>query len=89
MPETASSLEGDVTAEVQETAAGGRSRPRLGEWVVVGVALSYAFLLLFAPLVALARGEERLRRRVRARGDGLAESGLGAAQDEPVGSGRG
>jgi len=56
VPETASSLEGDVTAEVQETAAGGRSRPRLGEWVVVGVALSYAFLLLFAPLVALARG---------------------------------
>ena len=40
-------------------------------------------------LIALARGEERLRGRVRARGDGLAESGLGAAQDEPVGSGRG
>ena len=56
MPETARSLEGDVAAEIQETAAGGRARPRLGEWAVVGVALSYAFLLLFAPLVALARG---------------------------------
>jgi sulfate transport system permease protein len=56
VPEPARSLEGDVAAEIQETAAGGRVRPRLGEWVVVGVALSYAFLLLFAPLVALARG---------------------------------
>jgi len=54
--ETARSLESDVAAQIQETAAGGRARPRLGEWVVVGVALSYAFLLLFAPLVALARG---------------------------------
>jgi sulfate transport system permease protein len=56
VPETARSLEGDGAAEIQETAAGGRARPRLGEWAMVGVALSYAVLLLFAPLVALARG---------------------------------
>ncbi|HEY6065715.1 MAG TPA: sulfate ABC transporter permease subunit [Thermoanaerobaculia bacterium] len=34
----------------------GRLRPRLGEWIVVAGALLYAVLLLFAPLVALARG---------------------------------
>jgi sulfate/thiosulfate transport system permease protein len=54
--ETARSLDGDVAAEIEEAAAGGRARPRLGEWVVVAVAVSYAVLLLFAPLAALARG---------------------------------
>jgi len=43
-------------AAVDEAATGGRVRPRLGEWVVVAIALVYAALLLFAPLAALARG---------------------------------
>jgi len=54
--ETARSLEGDVAAEIPETAADGRARPLPGEWVAVAVALSYAVLLLVAPLAALARG---------------------------------
>ncbi|HEX9302907.1 MAG TPA: sulfate ABC transporter permease subunit [Thermoanaerobaculia bacterium] len=56
MAETARSLEGDVAAEIPETAADGRARPLPGEWVAVAVALSYAVLLLVAPLAALARG---------------------------------
>ena len=43
-------------AAIEEAAADGRVRPRLGEWIVVAVALAYAVLLLFAPLAALARG---------------------------------
>lgn len=47
---------GSKAAAIEEAAAEGRIRPRLGEWVVVGVALTYAVLLLFAPLAALAQG---------------------------------
>ncbi|HEY3171526.1 MAG TPA: sulfate ABC transporter permease subunit [Thermoanaerobaculia bacterium] len=56
MAEPARSLEGDAATAVEEIAAGGRVRPRLGEWATVGIALLYAVLLLFAPLAALARG---------------------------------
>ena len=47
---------GSKAAAIEDAAAEGRVRPRLGEWVVVGVALTYAVLLLFAPLAALAQG---------------------------------
>jgi sulfate transport system permease protein len=55
VPERAGAV-GGVAAVIEEGAARGRVRPRLGEWAVVGIALSYAVLLLFAPLAALARG---------------------------------
>jgi sulfate transport system permease protein len=48
--------EREPAAAIEEAATGGRLRPRLGEWAVVGVALFYAVLLLFAPIVALMRG---------------------------------
>jgi sulfate transport system permease protein len=54
--EAARSLGADVAAGIEEAEASGRVRPRLGEWAVVAIALFYAMLLLFAPLVALARG---------------------------------
>jgi sulfate transport system permease protein len=48
--------EREPAAAIEEAATGGRLRPRLGDWAVVGVALFYAVLLLFAPIVALMRG---------------------------------
>jgi len=54
--ESARGFERAGSAAAEDAAPGGRARPRLGEWVVVGVALLYALLLLFAPLAALARG---------------------------------
>lgn len=54
MAERASALES--AAAIEEGAAGGRVRPRFGEWAVVGIALAYAVLLLFAPLAGLAQG---------------------------------
>ena len=53
MAETARSLDGEVAAGIREAEAGGRVRPRPGEWIVVGIAVTYAVLLLFAPLIAL------------------------------------
>lgn len=53
MAERARALERKVAAEAS---ADGRVRPKLAEWAVVGIALFYAVLLLFAPLAALARG---------------------------------
>jgi sulfate/thiosulfate transport system permease protein len=51
--ERAPALERKIAAEAS---ADGRVRPKLAEWAVVGIALLYAVLLLFAPLAALARG---------------------------------
>jgi sulfate transport system permease protein len=51
--ERARALEREIAAEAS---ADGRVRPQLAEWAVVGIALFYAVLLLFAPLAALARG---------------------------------
>jgi sulfate transport system permease protein len=56
VPERERAAESAVATVIEEGAARGRVRPRLGEWVVVAIALSYAVLLLFAPLAALARG---------------------------------
>lgn len=56
MAEGARTLEETGAAAMEEAAAGGRVRPRLGEWVIVGVALFYAVMLLFAPILALTRG---------------------------------
>lgn len=53
MAERARALEREIAAEAS---ADGRVRPQLAEWAVVGIALFYAVLLLFAPLAALARG---------------------------------
>ena len=69
MAETAHSVDGEAEPGIPEIGPGGRARPRPGEWVVVGVALTYAVLLLFAPLAALARGA--LSRGIRAFFDAL------------------
>ena len=53
MAERARALEREIAAEAS---ADGRVRPQLAEWAVVGIALFYAVLLLFAPLAALTRG---------------------------------
>jgi sulfate transport system permease protein len=49
-------LERRIASAIEEPDAAGRVRPRLSEWVVVGLALLYAVVLLFAPLTALAWG---------------------------------
>jgi sulfate/thiosulfate transport system permease protein len=54
--EEAGALEVGASAGIEESVSGGRVRPRLGEWLIVGIALLYAALLLFAPIVALTRG---------------------------------
>lgn len=56
MVETSRLPEREAAAAIEEAATGGRVRPRLGEWAVVGIALFYAVLLLFAPIAALTRG---------------------------------
>ena len=53
MAERARALERKIAAEAS---ADGRVPPKFAEWAVVGIALAYAVLLLFAPLAALARG---------------------------------
>jgi sulfate transport system permease protein len=45
-----------LAAAIPGPDAEGRVRPRLSEWIVVGLALFYAAALLFAPLVSLAVG---------------------------------